>query len=131
MILSAVAIIIMLTGLGFSPPPSDRLTPLVRTNHVAFSAEQLSALRAQGRPVFIDMTAAWCVTCKVNQELVIETKAMKKAFEDTNTVLMVGDWTHQDPEITAFIQSHNRSGVPLYVYYPPHSEPIILEPNSE
>jgi thiol:disulfide interchange protein DsbD len=127
-VLSALCLGIMVYGLSFAPPPQDKLAPLVRLDHVVFSQKALDELRAQKRPVFVDMTAAWCVTCKVNQELVIETPAMKKALDETKTVLMVGDWTHQDPEITAFLQSHGRSGVPLYVYYPPSAEPVVLEP---
>ncbi|SOD52758.1 Thiol:disulfide interchange protein DsbD [Pseudoxanthomonas wuyuanensis] len=85
---------------------------------VAYSAERLAALRAEGRIVFVDMTADWCVTCKANERAVINTDAFRELMRQHDAVLMQGDWTNVDPAITAFLESHKAVGVPLYVVYP-------------
>jgi len=83
-----------------------------------FSAASLAAFRAEGRPVFIDMTADWCITCKVNEKAVFDTDEFRALLKNTNTVYMVGDWTDQDAQISAFLQQYHSPGVPLYVVYP-------------
>ena len=90
---------------------------------VAFSAKALAALRAEGRPVFIDMTADWCITCKVNEKAVLDTVAFRDLLRRTGTVYMVGDWTNQDPEISAVLDEFHAPGVPLYVVYPAKGGP--------
>ena len=71
---------------------------------VPYSAERLASLRAEGRGVFVDMTADWCVTCKVNEKAVLDTAAFRDLLQRSNAVLMKGDWTNVDPAITAFLQ---------------------------
>jgi thiol:disulfide interchange protein DsbD len=88
------------------------------TGTVPYSASKLASLRAEGRPVFIDMTADWCITCKVNEKAVLDTDEFKALLAKTDTVYMVGDWTDQDPEISAFLDKFHSPGVPLYVVYP-------------
>jgi thiol:disulfide interchange protein DsbD len=83
-----------------------------------FSAARLAALQAEGRPVFVDMTAAWCVTCLVNEHVALAPAAVRRAFAEGRVAYLKGDWTRQDPEITEFLRRHGRDGVPLYVYYP-------------
>ncbi len=83
-----------------------------------FSPERLEALRRDGRAVFVNMTAAWCITCKVNEQVALRTEGVEDAFEDTEVVYLLGDWTNRDPAITRYLQSYGRSGVPLYVLYP-------------
>lgn len=87
-------------------------------NYEAFSNQRLRELRASGTPVFVDMTADWCITCKVNEKAVLHTEAFTQLLKDTGTVYMVGDWTNQDPEISAYLDQYNTPGVPLYVVYP-------------
>jgi thiol:disulfide interchange protein DsbD len=87
-------------------------------NYEAFSTVRLNELRKNGTPVFVDMTADWCITCKVNEKAVLHTDAFTQLLKDTGTVYLVGDWTNQDPEITAFLDQYNTPGVPLYVAYP-------------
>jgi len=84
-----------------------------------WSPEKVRALRAEGRPVFVDFTADWCVTCKVNERLVLKKKAAQELFEDTNTAFLVADWTNKNDEIARELASHGRSGVPLYLVYAP------------
>jgi thiol:disulfide interchange protein len=95
---------------------------------VAWSAPALSDLRARGEPVFVDVTADWCITCLANEAAVLFTPSMKTAFAEADIPYMIADWTDYDPAIGEFVQSHGRSGIPLYVMYPSgvSSEPIIL-----
>ncbi|HBK05440.1 MAG TPA: cytochrome C biogenesis protein [Acetobacteraceae bacterium] len=86
----------------------------------AYSPERLAALRAAGKPVFVNMTAAWCVTCLVNERVAISTDAVRSAFAERNVAYLKGDWTRQDPAITAFLRQNGRDGVPLYVFFPGH-----------
>ena len=85
---------------------------------VPFSAAALATRRAEGKPVFIDMTADWCITCKVNEKAVFRTAAFRELLQRTGTVYMIGDWTNQDAEISAFLDEFHAPGVPLYVVYP-------------
>lgn len=68
-------------------------------------------------PVFVNMTASWCITCKVNERVALATDDAQKIFKDNKVLYLIGDWTNQNPEITAYLKSYNRTGVPLYVYY--------------
>ncbi|MEP7044969.1 MAG: protein-disulfide reductase DsbD [Dokdonella sp.] len=86
-------------------------------NWTPYSAERLAALRAEGRSVFVDMGADWCVTCKVNEKAVLDTDAFHDLLKRSNAVLMRGDWTNVDPAITAFLQQYKAVGVPLYVVF--------------
>lgn len=86
---------------------------------VPYSADALEEYRLAGTPVFIDFTAAWCVTCQFNKATVFSSNDLAEAFEQEGVVFMVADWTVRDPEITAALQSFGASGVPLYVYYAP------------
>ena len=85
---------------------------------VAWSEQALADLRAQGRPVFVNMTADWCVTCKANEKTVFARERFRTALDAANAVYMVGDYTDVDPAITAYLQRHRAVGVPLYVVYP-------------
>nr|WP_235972960.1 protein-disulfide reductase DsbD [Luteimonas sp. MC1895] len=85
---------------------------------VAYSAARLQALRDAGTPVFVNMTADWCVTCKANERTTLSSDAFRDALQRTGAVYMVGDWTNVDPGISAFLEQHRAVGVPLYVVYP-------------
>lgn len=94
---------------------------------VPYSAEALAALRAEGRAVFVNMTADWCVSCKANERAVLSTEAFASAREAANAVYMKGDWTNVDPAITAYLQQYGAVGVPFYAVYPAGGgEPEIL-----
>ena len=93
----------------------------------AYTPERLAALRAAGRPVFVNMTAAWCVTCLVNERVAIDTDAVRQAFAANSVAYLKGDWTRQNPAITAFLRQNGRDGVPLYVFFPARSDqPDVL-----
>ena len=74
-------------------------------------------LAEEDEPVFVEMTAAWCITCKVNNAAAINIPSTKKAFADNNVQYLIGDWTNQDPEITKYLDSFGRNCVPIYVFY--------------
>ncbi|MGO4701790.1 protein-disulfide reductase DsbD family protein [Dyella sp. 2RAB6] len=85
---------------------------------VAFTPARLAELRKAGTPVFVDMTADWCITCKANEHAVLATDAFRDLLKRTGAVYMKGDWTNEDPDITAFLQQYHTPGVPLYVVFP-------------
>lgn len=92
-----------------------------------YNPGSLAMYRAQNRPVFIDATAAWCITCLVNEDAVLSRPQVQSAFADHKVVYMIADWTSQDPQITELLKDYNRSGVPLYLYYAPGAKsPVIL-----
>lgn len=97
--------------------PAQAAAQQIEQGTVAYSAKALAEARAEGRAVFIDMTADWCITCKVNEKAVLHTDAFRELLERTNTLYMVGDWTDQDAEISAFLDEFHAPGVPLYVVY--------------
>ncbi|MDB2444519.1 protein-disulfide reductase DsbD family protein [Gammaproteobacteria bacterium] len=92
----------------------------------AFSTAKLNDLRAAGRPVFVNMTADWCITCLANEQTSLGTERVKNVMRDEGITYLKGDWTNEDPQITEILEEFNRPSVPLYLYYPPHGEPEIL-----
>ena len=84
---------------------------------VQFSRLNLDKLRAEGRPVFINFTAAWCITCLVHERLVFNQPAVKSFFKNNNIVFMVADWTNPNPEILSILAEYERSGIPFYLFY--------------
>lgn len=93
-----------------------------------FSEARLAELRASGRAVFVNLTAAWCITCKVNERLALSSAAFAKALADHNVAYLKGDWTSQDAQITRLLKAHGRAGVPLYLLYPadPQKDAVVL-----
>ncbi len=93
-----------------------------------FTPERLQSERDQGHAVFVDFTAAWCLTCKFNEKSVLESSAVREAFQRHGVVKLKADWTNGDPVITKLLQQFGRPGVPLYVLYPGKSEEPIVFP---
>jgi len=91
-----------------------------------FSTARLGRLAAEHHPVFVNLTAAWCITCLVNERAALDREAVRRAFAERRVVALKGDWTRQDPEITAFLQQFGRSGVPLYLLYDKAGTPTVL-----
>ncbi|SDK49846.1 protein-disulfide reductase DsbD family protein [Microbulbifer yueqingensis] len=83
-----------------------------------YSAELLESARAQGKPVLANMTAAWCITCLANEKVVLSSDDISRAIEDLGVVALKGDWTNQDPQISALLARYGRTSVPLYLIYP-------------
>jgi thiol:disulfide interchange protein/DsbC/DsbD-like thiol-disulfide interchange protein len=93
-----------------------------------FTPERLQSEISQGHTVFIDFTAAWCLTCKFNEKTVLESARVRDAFQRHGVVKLKADWTNGDPAITKILQQFGRPGVPLYVLYPGNSEERIVFP---
>lgn len=93
---------------------------------VEFDRATAEELAASGQLVFVDVTADWCFTCKVNERLVLETEPMADAFERLGVVPMKADWTNRNDEIAAFLADHGRYGIPFYLLYRPGAEPHVF-----
>jgi thiol:disulfide interchange protein DsbD len=119
----AGGVFLVIRGTGQEAPPLA-----VGEGWIPFAQGDVERTLAQGRPAFVDFTAAWCLTCQVNERVVLDTETVMDAFRDRNVALFKADWTRQDPEITAALQALNRSGVPVYVLYQgrPGAEPHVL-----
>ena len=92
-----------------------------------WSPEAVAQATAAGRPVLVNLTADWCVTCKINERAALSSPRVAKAMAQANAAYLVGDWTRRDDAITRELQAHGRSGVPLYLLYRPgQAEPEIL-----
>ena len=112
--------------LGVNPKPvSARALNMVRQT---WSPEQLASLQAEGRPVIVDFTADWCVTCKVNERTSLTTPKVIEALKAKRGVLLVADWTLRDDRITEALRQQGRSGVPLYLVYPTNGGPPEVLP---
>ena len=126
----AAAALSCLAALSWSitsdPGPGERATASSSGGAERYSQARLDQLRSEDRPVFVNMTAAWCITCIVNERVVLSRPAIQAAFEGKRIVYLKGDWTNQNPEITRLLEQHGRSGVPLYVVYSGRGEPKVL-----
>lgn len=121
--LAVVGFALTLTQLPTSAP----LTQSQGLTWQPYSAETLVSMRQSGKPVFVNFTAAWCITCLVNEQVAFNQPETIAAFQSKKVVLLKADWTNRNPAITKSLASFGRSGVPLYVLYPAsNTEPIIL-----
>lgn len=93
-----------------------------------FSQTRLAELLEAGTPVFVNMTAAWCITCQVNDRLALSSEHIAQVFAERGVVYLQGDWTNRDPAITGYLESFGRSGVPLYVFYPGSGYEAVVLP---
>ena len=123
---AAIVGALLLAGVRGDAPASAGDT--ARDGTVSWSREALHSLRASGTPVFVDVTADWCITCLANEQAVLFTDDMTAAFAEAGVTYMVADWTNYDPAIGEFVREHGRNGIPLYVMYPGdlQSEPVML-----
>ena len=126
--------IILVAGAVFLAIPSDNKaggsdsSRTLSEGQIAWSASVLDDYIERGDPIFVDVTADWCITCLANEAAVLFTPEMEQAFIDADIPYMIADWTDYDADIGRFVQSHGRSGIPLYVMYPRGigSTPVIL-----
>jgi thiol:disulfide interchange protein DsbD len=114
---------------GGARPAADATVPWE-----PWSPERLDALRAEGRPVLVNMTAAWCITCLANERVALSSDAFAARLAATGTAYLKGDWTQRDARITEYLARFGRNGVPLYVLYPaggaaPEVLPQLLTPD--
>ncbi|MDX1974867.1 MAG: protein-disulfide reductase DsbD family protein [Rickettsiales bacterium] len=116
----------MLASREMPNQPTSNASDTHGVKTIPYDKNTLSDLRNAGTPVYVDATAAWCITCQVNARVALHTEASMKAFQDNGVVLMIADWTKRDPTITEFLQSFGYQGVPLNVFYPAHGKAVIL-----
>ena len=116
---------LLLAAIGRAPPAAAAQRTAADFSQ-PYSPTLLASLRAAHRPVLVDMTAAWCVTCLVNEQVALTPASVRDAFSRHHVAYLKGDWTRQDAGITAFLRAHDRSGVPLYVFYPAAGAPEVL-----
>jgi thiol:disulfide interchange protein DsbD len=126
----AIALALILAGLAVAWP-DRRVEQAVQAAQGAWQPWSEQAVRsalAQGRPVFVDFTAAWCVTCQVNKRLVLNAQTVERRFVELGIARFRADWTNRNPAITAALARMNRSGVPVYALYSPPGGPPVLLP---
>ena len=129
---SAVMALLLLIGLMTTMllklEPTATIAASAQQNWEPYDADTLARFRAEGKAVLVNFTAAWCITCLVNEKVVLSSDEIKKELSDKSIVYMKGDWTNRDPAITRVLEQYGRSGVPLYLYFPsePQGEAIVL-----
>lgn len=127
------AILVAIIGGIFALPDDEQMAVQQRAASATetlpsepFSEARLAELRAANQPVFAYFTADWCITCKANEAAAVQRQETADAFEAGNVAVLMGDWTRPDPVISKFLEKHGRAGVPLYLFYAPGQEPVIL-----
>jgi thiol:disulfide interchange protein DsbD len=121
---TAIALAVMLPRAGVGAVPQS-----AAANGIAyekFTTARLAALNAEHKPVFVNLTAAWCITCLVNERATLDRAAVRDALAAHHVVALKGDWTRQDPDIAGFLESFGRSGVPLYLLYDGSGSATVL-----
>lgn len=136
-----IAISALIAAAGLATAWPNKLQPganLAAANDGAWQAwsqEKVAALRAQGKPVFVDFTAAWCITCQVNKRIALNRSEVMQEFAKRDVALLRADWTTQDPAITQALAELGRNAVPVYALYPPDTAappqllPEVLTPS--
>ncbi len=124
-LLIGICLLCWVAYLGMSPRAGVSVAA-APSAFLPFSDSALQVARDTGKPVFVDVTAAWCLTCQVNKKTVLETSEAQELFAQHEVVLLRADWTTQDQRITEYLASFGRSGVPMYVYYAPGKEAVVL-----
>ena len=133
LIRKVAAVLLLLGAIALAIPTANTSDPTTSSRaladgQIAWSAAALDDHLNRGDPIFVDVTADWCITCLANEAAVLFTTEVQQAFISADISYMIADWTDYDADIGAFVKSHGRSGIPLYVMYPrgKGSEPIIL-----
>jgi thiol:disulfide interchange protein DsbD len=130
-LLGLAGVVVLLVFIRTTTAPAQAASSQADVTGLAsqpYSAAKLASLRTKNRPVFVDATAAWCITCLVNEKVALSGTAVHDAFAKKNIAFLVADWTNRNPEITALLAAHGRSGVPLYLYYAPGASDAVILP---
>ncbi|HEX4158232.1 MAG TPA: protein-disulfide reductase DsbD domain-containing protein [Rhizomicrobium sp.] len=121
----ALAALVPMVGAGSS---AGARTATAAIPSQSYSDARLAALRGEKRGVFVDATAAWCVTCLVNEKVALDDVRVRNTFAGRRIAFLIADWTNRNPQVTALLQAHARSGVPLYLYYAPGAADAVVLP---
>jgi thiol:disulfide interchange protein len=125
-LIAALLILAALYPLSLAVAARDAKKIQASTDRMVFSEARIAELHTAGRAVLVDMTADWCITCKVNEANALNTYRVGQLMKETNTAYLVGDYTLSDPMIGAYLKKMGAVGVPLYVIYPKVGEPEVL-----
>ena len=117
---------LMIFSIWLLPITSDNNSPNLKNEENVFSVQKLNSLRSEQKMVFLNFTADWCITCKVNEAIALNQDKVKKVLDEKNIIYLKADWTRKDPEIASMLASYGRTGVPLYLLFPSQGDPIIL-----
>ena len=124
--ITAVGIAAAWAGATTTPPALASATAVSADGWIPYAAEKIAELRGEGKAVFVDFTATWCITCQVNKRVALNQDSVVKKMAEANVVRMKADWTRKDEAITKALAAFGRNGVPLYVLYPAKGEAQIL-----
>ncbi|MFL5237044.1 MAG: protein-disulfide reductase DsbD family protein [Rhizomicrobium sp.] len=127
-LVAIAATVYLLPQMGAIPKATHAFAEIGAVPARPYSAAEVESLRAKKAPVFINATAAWCITCLVNEKVAFSDATVQHAFAQRHIAYLVADWTNRDAAITALLQAHGRSGVPLYLYYAPGASRAALLP---
>jgi len=121
---AGLAVVAIVLAIAFIPATSGAHASISGAER--WSAARLASDVASKRPVFVYFTADWCLSCKVNETTSIDRDEVRAAFRKAGVQVLAGDWTNGDPQITRFLESRGRAGVPLYLWYAPGKAPEEL-----
>ena len=127
--IAAISIVLALLLAGWQARLASSVTQVAKgASYQPYSQAKVEAALQNGDGVFVNLTAAWCITCLVNERVALSNPGVIATMQKKDIVYLKGDWTNQDPEITALLKKFGRSGVPLYLYYPPGAgdTPVVL-----
>ena len=120
------SLVLIVTSIWLLPYTNDDNETALKDGQNAFSAQKLSLLRSEQKIVFINFTADWCITCKVNEAIALNQKEVKNILQQKGITYLKADWTRKDEEIASILERYGRTGVPLYLLFPSVGDPIIL-----
>jgi len=126
--IALLAALWLVTRLSAAPTSTAAASHTTTNTWQPYSAEKLQQLLAEGKPVFLNFTAAWCISCLVNEKVALSQPAVQQIFQQQGITYLKGDWTNKDAAITQVLTQFGRSGVPLYVFYPAGqpAQPVVL-----
>lgn len=123
----ALVVVPLLNINSFATGPAETETTSPAAAAVAWSPQNVDAIKGQGKPILVNFTASWCITCQVNDRTSLSTQAVKAAMARTSTIYMVADSTKYNPDVEQALSDFGRGGLPLYVVYPADgSKPVVL-----
>ena len=117
---------LMIFSIWLIPFNQDNESSNLRNEVNNFSAQKLNSLRSEKKAIFVNFTADWCITCKVNEAIALDQDNVKKLLREKDIVYLKADWTRKDPEIASVLARYGRTGVPLNLLFPPVGAPTIL-----